>query len=69
MNKISKIRDLIRLVTKNSDNYDKRYMEIKSNSDDELPFKISSIRIVVRAVFHENNKYPKVFLDSCFYKW
>ena len=39
MNKIGKIRDLIRLVTKNSDNYDKRYMKSKSNSDDELPFK------------------------------
>ena len=43
-------------------------MKIKFNSDDELTLnktiEIPSIRIVVRAVFHENNKYyPQVFLD------
>ena len=29
-----KIRDLIRSVTKNPDDYDEKYMEIKFNSDD-----------------------------------
>ena len=33
----SKIKDLIRSITNNSDNYDKIYMKIKLNSDDELP--------------------------------
>ena len=36
-------------------------MEIKVNSDDELPLnktiEIPTITIVVRAVFYENNKY------------
>ena len=32
----SKIRDLIRLITRNSDDYDEKYMKIKFNSDDEL---------------------------------
>ena len=32
----SKIRDLIRLVTKNSDDYDEKDMKIKFNSYDEL---------------------------------
>ena len=32
-----KIRDLIRSITKKSDNYDEKYMKIKFNSDDELP--------------------------------
>ena len=32
-----KIRDLIRSITKNSDDYDEKYMKIKFNSDDELP--------------------------------
>ena len=32
-----KIRDFIRSITKNWDMYDKKYMEIKFNSDDELP--------------------------------
>ena len=33
----SKIRDLSRSITKNSDDYDEKYMKIKFNSDDELP--------------------------------
>ena len=34
---LSTVRDLIRLTTKNSDDYDEKYMKIKFNSDDELP--------------------------------
>ena len=69
----SKIRDLIRSITKISVDYDEKYMKIKFSSDDELPLKkndkIPSITIVVRAVFHENNKYhPEVILDECLYK-
>ena len=53
-------------MTKNSDKHDKKYVKIKFNSVDELPLnnmvEISSMIIVVRAVFHENNKYcPQVF--------
>ena len=64
-----KIKDLIR-STKNSDDYGEKYMKIKFNSDDELPLSktigIHTMRIVVRAVFHENNKYyPQVFLEEC----
>ena len=33
----SKIRDLIRAITKNSDDYDEKCMKIKFNSDDKLP--------------------------------
>ena len=32
-----KIRDLIRLISKNSDDCDEKYMKIKFNSKDELP--------------------------------
>ena len=32
-----KIRDLIRSITKSSDDYDEKYVKIKFNSDDELP--------------------------------
>ena len=46
---------------------------MKFNSDDELPLNktigIPSMIIVVRVVFHENNKYyPHVILDECLYK-
>ena len=63
----SKIRDLIRSITKNSDDYDEKYMKIKFNSDDELPLnkmiEIPSMIIVVRAVFHKNNKYYLQFFS------
>ena len=60
-------------LTKNSGDYDEKYMKIKFNLDKELPLnkmmEIPSMIIVVRAVFHENNKYyPQVFLDECLYK-
>ena len=47
----------------------KKYMKTKFNLDDELPLdktiKISTMIIIVRAVFHENNKYyPKTYLDK-----
>ena len=55
-----KIRDLIRSLTKNSDDYDEKYMKIKFNSDDELTLnktiEIPSFIIFVRAVFHENKR-------------
>ena len=34
-----KIRDLIKSITKNSDDYDENFMKIKFNSDDKLPIK------------------------------
>ena len=48
-----KIRDLIKSVTKKSDDYDKKYMRIKFDTDDQLPLnktiKITIITIAVRA--------------------
>ena len=35
----SKVRDLIRSITNNSEDYDEKYMKIKSNSDDDLHLK------------------------------
>ena len=69
----SKIKDLIKSITKNSNDYEEKYMNIKFNSVDELPLnktiEIPTITIVGRAVFHENSKYyPQVFLGECLYK-
>ena len=56
----SKIRDLISSITKNSDDYDEKYLKM---------IEILSMIIVVSSVFHENNKYyPQVFLDECLQK-
>ena len=52
---------LIKAMTKNSDDYDEKYMKIKFNLDDKLPLnkmiETSSMIIVFRTVFHKNNKY------------
>ena len=44
-----------RSITKNSDDYDEKYMKIKFNSDDELllnkTIEIHSMTIVIRAIF------------------
>ena len=69
----NKIRYLIKSITINSDNYDKKYMKIKFNSDDDLPLKkmveLQNMVIVVRSVFQEDNKYyPHVLLNECLYK-
>ena len=69
---LTKIRDLIRSKTDNSDNYDVKYMKIKLNSNDLLlnkTLELCDLIIVVRSVFHESDKYyPQVFLDKCLYK-
>ena len=57
----TKIRNIINSKTNNSDDYHNKYMKIKLNLDDDLPLKESlelrTMIIVVRTVFHEENKY------------
>ena len=60
-------------MTKNSGGYNKNYMKIKFDLDDDFPLnkviQIHNVAIVVRAIIHENNKYYlQVFLDECLHK-
>ena len=52
-------------LTKNSDDYDEKYMKIKSNSDDDLPLnktiEIPFMTIGVRVIWIKNNKYHPRF--------
>ena len=53
--------------------YEKDYMKIKFNSDDDLPLnkqlKFHNMAITIRSVFEENGKlYPQVFLDNTLYE-
>ena len=53
-----------------SGEYDKDYMIIKFNSNDNLPLnkilKLHMLTIIVRSVFEEDGKYcPQIFLDEC----
>ena len=51
----TKIRDLIRSITKNSDDQQENYTQIKFNSDDELPLnktiQISSMTLLLELFF------------------
>ena len=50
--------------------YDKDYMKIKIDSDDNLPLykvlKFHALTIIIRSVFERDGKYyPQIFLDEC----
>ena len=53
--------------------YEKDYMKIKFNSDDDLPLnkplKFHNMTITIRSVFEEDGKlYPQLFLDDTSYE-
>ena len=57
----------------NSIEYEKDYIKIKFDSDDDLPLnkilKLHNLTIIVRSVFEEDSEYyPQVFLDKCLYE-
>ena len=67
------IRDKIKEINSNDCDYEKDYMKIKFNSDDDLPLnkslKFTLMTITIRCVFEENGKlYPQVFLDDTLYE-
>ena len=67
------IRDKIKKINSNECDYEKDYMKIKFNSDDDLPLnkslKFTLMTITIRCVFEENGKlYPQVFLDDTLYE-
>ena len=67
------IRNKIKKVSSDEYDYEKDYMKIKFNSDDDLPLnkqlKFYNMAITVRSVFEEDGKlYPQVFLDDTLYE-
>ena len=50
-----KIKDLIKSITKNSDDYDEKYLKIKFNSELLLKktIEIRNATIVLRVIFHK----------------
>ena len=67
------IRDKIKEINSNEFDYEKDYMKIKFNSDDDLPLnkplKFHLMTITIRSVFEEDGKlYPQVFLDDTLYE-
>ena len=69
----SGIGNKIKKISGNECDYEKDYMKIKFNSDDDLPLnkqlKFHKMVITIRSVFEEDGKlYPQVFLDDTLYK-
>ena len=67
------IRDKIKEINSDECDYEKDYMKIKFNSDDNLPLnkplKFHNMTITIRSVFKEDGKlYPQVFLDDTLYE-
>ena len=67
------IKNKIEEVSSGECDYEKDYMKIKFNSDDDLPLnkqlKFHNMTITIRSVFEEDGKlYPQVFLDNTFYE-
>ena len=67
------IKNKIEEVSSGKCNYEKNYMKIKFNSDDDLPLnkplKFYLMTINIRSVFEEDGKlHPQVFLDDTSYE-
>ena len=67
------IRDKIKEISGSECDYEKDYMEIKFNSDDNLPLKktlkLQLMTIIIRYVFSEGGEfYPQLFLDYFLYE-
>ena len=67
------IRDKIKEISSGECDYEKDYMKIKFNSDDDLPLnkplKFHNMTITIRSVFEEDGKlYSQVFLDDTLYE-
>ena len=63
------IKNKIKTNGGKENDYEKNYMKIKVNSDDDLPLnkplKFHNITITIRSIFEEDGKlYPQVFLDD-----
>ena len=67
------IKNKIEEVSSGECDYEKDYMKIKFNSDDDLPLnkqlKFHNMTITIRSVFKEDGKlYPQDFLDDTLYE-
>ena len=63
------IKNKIKEVSTSDCDYEKDYMKIKFNSEDNLPLnkplKFHLLTIIIRCVFNEGGKfYPQLFLDD-----
>ena len=66
------IKNEIKAINGGKENdYEKDYLKIKFNSDDDLPLnkplKFHAMTIIIESVFEGDKLYPQVFLDDALY--
>ena len=66
------MKDKIKELISGECDYEKDYVKIKFNSDDDLPLnkplKFHNMTITVRSVFEDGKLYPQVYLDDSLYE-
>ena len=67
------IKHHIKKINNNDSKYDKDYMKIKFNTDNDIPLNkmlyFLTITVIIRCVFEKNGKYyPQVYLDERLYQ-
>ena len=66
------IRDKIKDISSSEFGYEKDYMKIKFNSDNNLPLnkplKFHNMTITIRSVFEDGKLCPQVYLDDTLYE-
>ena len=65
------IKNKIKTISVGECDYEKDYMKIKFNPDDDLslnkPLKFHAMTIIIRSVFKDGKLCPHVFLDDALY--
>ena len=68
----NEIKNKIKEVNDSECNYEKHYMKIKFNSDDDIPLnkplKFHNMTITIRSVFEDGKLYPQLFLNDTLYE-
>ena len=68
------IKDCIEKVNNSElEEYDKDFMKIKFNSNDNIPLHkqlhFPTVTVIIRNIFEKDgNYYPQIFLDECLYE-
>ena len=64
--------DNIKEISNDECDYERDYMKIKFNSDDDLPLnkplKFHNMTVTIRSVFKDGKLYLQVFLDDTLYE-
>ena len=69
---MEQIKNKIKIINVGECDYEKDFMKIKFNFDDDLPLnkllKFHMMTIIIRFLFEDDKLYPQVFLDDTLYE-